>query len=240
MSNRVDHKMAGAWLDRRNTRQRRSRDERDERPWYQQSIRDDSRDGQSSISMNDSSFEGGDGYMSDRRTRRSKSSSWFNKKSLIIAVAALTLTSIVFWIIKTLSKRPKVKSVRESWATRAPSEMQDPDDLDMIEFPPVPSDVYKDHIRSLLRQSSQLLDKANQDNNPVYKVMHTSQAIAYANALQKIANPETIQHVGNANLNEFLQVLEDAQTRAVQDLLMEAPDLQSNIPYSMTTGWSPR
>lgn len=237
--------MPGAWLNASRSQRSAQRRHQSNKDWYAQTQSDSDRNHHDYASSNDSYSNGYDLYdYADPRERKRSSTnifSWMNKKLLIVSIGILIITSLMVIIFKFWKRKPTIKSVREAWATRAPSEMmQDPDDLDMVEFPSVPSDVYKDHIRSLLRQSSQLLDKANQDKNPVYKVMHTSQAIAYANALQKIANPETIQHVGNANLNEFVQVLEDAQTRAVQDLFMEAPDLQSNIPYSMTTAWSAR
>lgn len=214
--------MPGSWLSKKKSRESNRKNHRKRENDYGTTVSD-----YSSHSLTDSDVSKG-----------RKSNQWNHGQKMIIVGAVAIMTTVIIWIITKVKSNQKSKTVRESWVTRPPSDMQDPDDLDMIEFPPIPADVYKDHIRSLLRQSSQLLDKANQDKNPVFRVMHTSQAIAYAHALQKIANPETIQHVGNANLNEFIQVLEDAQTKAVQDLFMEAPDLQSNIPYSITTGWS--
>lgn len=83
------------------------------------------------------------------------------------------------------------------------------------------------------RECAQLILLAEQDANPVVRLMHASSAVAYANILGQISTPENYQQTLGLSLTELREHAKKAQTDALNGF-HQIP----KSPVSMSAGWN--
>lgn len=97
--------------------------------------------------------------------------------------------------------------------------------------------VYQHHISTIIKMAAQLNAQSLQSKNLLLKLINATNALNYVNALEKIASANVIEEVGNINLDEFKEELENEQAHIIQKICHKYPKLQPDSLYTMSTGW---
>lgn len=75
------------------------------------------------------------------------------------------------------------------------------------------------HITVLIRQSARWAVAAQQDLNPIIRLLHANYAAGYLWALFDIANPCEIKYITGVNIDKFKKKITDIQDMAVRNIV---------------------
>ena len=90
---------------------------------------------------------------------------------------------------------------------------------------------------AFVRDTSQLIGIAHQDQNPVFRLIHSTEALSLAKALTMLGRDESIERRYSINSHELLDRARAEQTEALQAIRAYAPGLVPADATSIAAGY---
>ena len=152
----------------------------------------------------------------------------------IVISLLIVVTIVIIVIVQFLKKRKNNKAlskVASPWLGFKQHQN------DKTVYSNIPGGVYQHHISAIIKMAAQLNAQSLQSKNLLLKLINATNALNYVHALEKIASTNVIEEVGNINLDEFKEELENEQIHIIQKICHKYPKLQPDSLYTMSTGW---
>ena len=90
---------------------------------------------------------------------------------------------------------------------------------------------------TLVRESSQLIHTSQQDNNPVFALLHSTEAVAFARALSFLGRDESVQRRYSITAQEMIDRARLEQTNALRSLHRVSPGLLPEDATAIAAGY---
>jgi hypothetical protein len=90
---------------------------------------------------------------------------------------------------------------------------------------------------TLVRESSQLILASKQDKNPVFALLHSTEAVSFARALSFLGRDESLQRRYSVTAQEMLDRARNEQTNALRSLHSASPGLLPEDATAIAAGY---
>jgi len=93
--------------------------------------------------------------------------------------------------------------------------------------------------RTLVQNAAQLIDVSAQDENPMFALVHATEALTYARALAMLGHEDNIRRLYALTPQELIERARDRQTKAMQAIAERYSDALPNGATSIAAGYAP-
>lgn len=93
-------------------------------------------------------------------------------------------------------------------------------------------------IQQLVRQAARWTTAAQQDENPLIRVLHANYGMAYITAARQVANDERIRKVTGVDARAMEEEIAHTQDWAVKTFAQYVPELVPKSPLAVIAGQS--
>lgn len=99
------------------------------------------------------------------------------------------------------------------------------------------SDTFIKRVKMLIEQATRWNSTAQQDTNPIVRLIHCGYALVYAQIARSLVSDRDIETITGIDIHELLYYFEECQSYAIKDLGTKCPSVKIDGVYSAGSGW---